>query len=120
MKISELITKLEQQGNFKDDPEVHIRVVTVAGAENFRGLIEFVDAGAGGKVCDLVLKHNCPERNREHLYYWNGKLLDSMDRDELQAALVMMLEKQPVAKITGTAPAAKEAPKATTPAPAKS
>lgn len=98
MKISELIAKLEQQGNFKDDPEV------VVGIRDDVYPITAPRQTPAGAVLDVVYTHTCPTHEPAYRYYWNGKLLDDMGRDELQAALVMMLDKQPVAKISVKGP----------------
>lgn len=122
-KSSDLIAAIEATPKFSDDPPVQVRL-SPNGATNgvIYGEADIRNIGWDAEQGNIVLyvHHLCPKPEFAVRYYWNGKLLDAMDRDELQAALVMMLEKQPVAKITGTAPAAKDAPKATTPAPAKS
>lgn len=122
-KASDLISALEATPRFSDDPPILVRLApngaingAVYGESDIRNIRW--DAEQGHIL--IYVHHICPKPETADHYYWNGKLLDAMDRDELQAALVMMLDKQPVAKITGTAPAAKDAPKATTPAPAKS
>lgn len=92
MKASEIIKAFEAVPNFADDPTVNIRVITVDGEVNFTTDIDSVLPGANG-TCDIVVKHNCPDPKMvKPLFYWNGKLLSDMNRDEIEAAFVMMLE----------------------------
>lgn len=120
-KSSDLIAAIEATPKFSDDPPVQVRL-SPNGATNgvIYGEADIRNIGWDAEQGNIVLyvHHLCPKPEFAVRYYWNGKLLDAMDRDELQAALVMMLEKQPVAKISVEGPS--EDKPAAAPAPAKS
>lgn len=110
MKISELISKLEQQGNFKDDPSVKVRFEMANGTEV--DIDAIITAPNNGGVL-IVANHNCPTPKAAEpvdRYYWNGKLLADMSRDEIEAALLLMLVQRPLMNISVAAPVEKTAP----------
>jgi hypothetical protein len=95
MKTSEIISKLEQMGNFHDDPAVTVSYKLATGE------IKTADIEHVGRLnadANLTITHQCEAVKPiepQHFYYWNGKLLKDLSREELESTVVMLLNRGP-------------------------
>lgn len=82
MKASEIIKTLEGMPGFADNPEVTVAYLTASGENR---TVEIEHIGLLDKGVIIRAKHQCDAD-----FYWNGKLLKDVPREELEDAVVML------------------------------
>lgn len=96
MNTKELIEQLEKSPNFAENPPVQV-LFTGANGELIKAVVTDVARYLENVKPDamaLLIDHQCPKPTTPKpvdRYFWNGKLLADLSRDELEAAFVLML-----------------------------
>lgn len=102
MNTKEIIDQFEKAKQFPDNPPVRVVVRKADGEKetvNIKQMAEVVD-GEGGELSGiyLIAEHKCETASVPaepvRVYYWNGKLLKDMSPEDLQAVIILLLERQ--------------------------